>query len=42
MCNQDYHLLQYVVFKGLSGDGKSEKEVFDARTRAYQETNKTA
>jgi hypothetical protein len=42
MCNQAYHLLEYLVSKGLSGDGKSEKEEFDAGISAQQETNKTA
>ena len=37
MCNQDYHLLQYVVFKGLSGDGKSEKEIYDFLIEKYGE-----
>ena len=41
MCNQAYRLLEYLVSKGLSGDGKSEKEEFDSRNRAYQGTNKT-
>ena len=36
MCNQPYHWLEYLVFKGLSDDGKSEKEEFDAGISAQQ------
>ena len=41
MCKQHHHLLQYLAFIKLGGDGKSEKAKFGPESWALQQTCKT-